>query len=363
MNRFNEPIDDEFEKALLFLNQGKLIFDNSFKQALFDFFDKHYNDPYEIHDALFNNFSLFWSRGGNILLAEQVYKKILPLVHEWESNHKPHKMHKGTPYYFYAVFCILKDDLEKGLLLMHQAYLEDQRLGRNDTPSSFFIKLNDKEQDQFFRQKLLETANFLGSYLLEYRNVHNSTLNIEDLRNKFLGQNQYDEEAFFFVYCIFKLEKIIKRIEKESRENRMASYIETSLIFELCKLTEVLLSKSIHSNQRIAFANRLGFFCQDPRVQLNIRQQHRGRNNNLGFLNGERNQNFSNTIGGLLNRTYTHVKFVNNPVNIEYDIALTYCLRNFGGHKIQDQNFIYQEFEKISQAIINTILFIIEKVF
>lgn len=358
MNRFNEPIDDEFEKSLVFLNQGKLIFDKSFKQALFEFFDKHYNDPFQIHDALFNNFSLFWTQSGNILLGEQVYRKILPFIHEWENTHQPHLIHKGTPYYFYAVFCILKGDIEKGLLLMHQAYLEDQRLGRNDTPSSFFIKLDDKRQDQFFRQKVLETAVFLESLLTNYRNTPNATLTMDDLRNKFLGVSQHEEESFFFVYCIFKFEKIIKEIEVQTRSNRMASHIETALIFELCKLTEALLTKQIGPNQsNWKLPTRIEHFCQDARVNLNLVR------NNLGFLNAERDRDFENTIKDLMNHTYNDPRFVRNPTPIEFDIALTYCLRNFGGHKIQDQKTIYEEFEKIVHAILNSIFYIIEKVY
>ncbi len=364
MNKFNEPIDDEFEKALLFLKQGKLIFDKAFKQALFEFFDKHKNDPHEVHDLLFNNFSLFWYQGGNIpslQLGENVYKKVLSFVHEWEENNKPHKLHKGTPYYFYAVFCILKDDLDKGLLLMHQAYLEDQRAGKTDTPASYFVTLNDEPQEQFFRTKVIETAKFLDEFLEKYRNAHSASLTLESLRNKFLGKSPFEEESFFFVYCIFKLEKIIRKIEKEIRANRMASHIETTSIFELCKLAEVLLANKIRSNQNINFASRIDQFCKDTRVSLNLRQS--GRQTNLGFLNGERDSNFESTIRGLVDHTYSDTRFVSNPSPIEFDIALTYCLRNFGGHKIEEQELIYEEFEKIAERILNTMFFIIEKVY
>ena len=357
MNRFNEPIDEEFDKALLFLKQGKLIFDKSFKQALFEFFDKHKSDPHEVHDALFNNFSLFWSQSDNILLGENVYKKILPLVHEWEDINRPHKLHKGTPYYFYAVFSILKDDLERGLLLMHQAYSEDQRAGKTSTPAGYFIRLEDKPLEQFFRSKVRKTANFLDTLLENYRNAHSTSLNLESLRDKFLGLSQYEEESFFFVYCIFKLEKIIKRIEKEIRANRMASHIETTSIFELCKLAEVLLVDKFPSNRHIDFIVRIEKLCQDSRVSLNLKQ------NNLGFLNGERDSDFKNTIGGLIDHTYSHQRFVSSPAPIEFDIALTYCLRNFGGHKIEDQKLIYERFDHIIQGILNTIFFIIEKVY
>ncbi len=370
MHRFNEPIDDEFEKALIFFRNGKFILDLSFKQALFDFLTKHKNDSYEIHDHLFENFTSFWLNPDYTLkpiqLCDLVFDKILSLVHEWEDKNKPDKIHKGTPYYFYGTVSILKGDIEKGLLLMHQAYQEDKRLGRvgtdKPTPAECFILLEHGVKEQFFRQKVVETVNFLNERLECYRTINQTSLDIDLLRTKFLKKSSYYKEALFFVYSIYKLKKIINEIEPRIRENTIASYMETTLIFELCKLVEVLL-KNIYLEDSVKARYGLRrtptlfyytlFFCED--INLSLKKE------NLDFLNGERDRNFKNTITKLTNHTYSDTGFVTNPIAIEFDVALTYCLRNFGGHKIEERETIYKEFPKIVQSILNMLFFIIEK--
>lgn len=365
MNKFNEPIDEEFEKAYLFFQQGKFILDECFKKALFDFFDKHHADDYTVHNALFQNFNPFWmSQFYNFHLADIVFTKVLNLVDEWEIKNPGKHIHKGTPYYFYGMMCILKQDIDKGLLLMHQAYQEDEALikggKRTDkTPAMCFIYLDDTKAEQFFRSKVIETVNFLNGYLKNY-----GSLNISQLRTKLLEDDSFKEESFYFVYCIFKLEKVITNINKNLKENILASYVSTAPIFELCKLAEVLLKrrysestiKRQYSN-KADFIHYIDYFCKDTSINLKLKQ------NNIGYLNNElkNNSTFSSTINGLVQHSYTHGNFVSSPQPIEYDIALTYCLRNFGGHKIEDQRVLSKKFEKIVTSILNFIFFTIEK--
>lgn len=365
MNKFNEPIDEEFEKAYLFFQQGKFILDECFKKALFDFFDKHHSDNYEVHNVLFQKFNPFWmSQPSNFYLADVVFTKILDLVNEWESNNQGKHIHKGTPFYFYGMMCISKQDIDKGLLLMHQAYQEDELLIKagkitDKTPAMCFIYLDDTKAEQFFRNKVIETVNFLNGYLMSY-----GSLNISQLRTKLLEDDDFKEESFYFVYCIFKLEKVITNINKNLKENILASYISTALIFELCKLAEVLLKrrypedtiKRVYPN-KADFIHYIDYFCKDSSINLNLRQ------GNIGYLNGElkNSSTFSSTIDGLVQHSYAHKNFVSSPKPIECAIALTYCLRNFGGHKIEDQRILSNKFENIVTSILNFIFFVIEK--
>lgn len=379
MNKFNESINEEFEKAYLFFQKGKFIIDECFKKALFAFFDKYNSlDNWEQHDKIFQKFGHFWHYldGNSIIirpfqLCDYVFEKIFSLVDEWESKNPEKHIHKGTPYYFYGMICILKQDIDKGLLLMHQAYQEDELLFKvgkrtDKTPAMCFIYLDDTKAEQFFRGKVIETVQFLNYYLSKY-----GTLNISQLRANLFEDDNFKEESFYFVYCIFKLEKLITKINKNLKENILASYINTAIIFELCKLAEVLLKRRYQKqeilminkynknskNKGLDFIHYIDYFCQDTSIHLSL------RTNNIGYLNKElkNNQTFSSTIKGIANHSYSHNNFVSSPLPIEYDIALTYCLRNFGGHTIKDQRTLSEEFEKIVISILNFIFLIIEK--
>jgi lipopolysaccharide biosynthesis regulator YciM len=61
--------------------------------------------------------------------AEQVWQLAVQIATQWETlNQSKYRIHKGAAYYFWAVTCILKEDLEKGFLLMHQALEEDMEI-------------------------------------------------------------------------------------------------------------------------------------------------------------------------------------------------------------------------------------------
>ncbi len=351
-----ESLNTEFKKAYLFFQQGKFILDDSFKKALFEYLDAHFRDHYSEHDNLFQKFNPFWLEKNHTIkpfqLSDIVFEKIISLVHEWEETNSPNKIHKGTPYYFYGMISILKGEIDKGLLLMHQASNEDGNLGRDRTPSKSFILLDDENPDQFFRPKVIEVVDFLNSLISSYNSTLTNSFSLDELRTKFLLKNEFKEESFFFVYCIYKLDHLLNHINDKVKINKLASYIETNIIFDLCKLTEILLSKIFTTGN---FINKIDAFSRDSSISLNLRQT------NLRILNRERESNFGNTISALINRTFTHVDYINNPTDIEYDISLVYCLRNFVGHKIQDQIILRDNFNKIIQKIFNTIFFIIDK--
>ncbi len=384
----DQILNDIQDLEKTFKKTNQLFLTDEIKQHLFDFFNKYHitktmttKEKQDIcnnkHDFLFNSFGPFWSvynSYNKILLCNPrlcgtIFNEILKLVHEWEKKNPEKHIHKGTPYYFYGVSCILNEDIDKGLLLMHQAFQEDEQVIPSEkrlepTPAMCLINLDNTNSKQFFKYKVDEIITFLEKYMGEYnRSGHN--LNINILRTNFLKKLELREEIFFFIYCLFKLEKINK-IDKSIKQNSLAIHINTNLIFEFCKLTEVLLKKKYSINQvktkfmldkRPDLIHYIDYFCQDPTINLNLRQ------NNINYLNKELDNNltFQTTITNLANHSYSHIKFLTTPRPIEYDIALTYCLRNFGGHKIEYQDIINQDFDKIIQAILNVLFIIIEK--
>jgi hypothetical protein len=82
---------------------------------------------------------------------------------------------QGAGYYFWAITCILKEDLEKGFLLMHQALEEDRKnvnssyIQRRTTLAYSFVILDYKQQNQLFRKKVLEMAEFVEQRLNNYQ--------------------------------------------------------------------------------------------------------------------------------------------------------------------------------------------------
>jgi len=164
-----------------------------FKDDGLNFFNQN-DGNYHFHCLFFNNFTPIW----NFFLnqqrfkdAEDIWDKALNIANEWESKNQNKRIHKGTPYYFWGVTCILNGDLEKGFLLMHQALEEDKSSNQTNTPKTpaySFVTLDYEKQDQFFSPKVVEIAKFVDEKLNIYRSLRRGTLTLPDFKSKFLEQ-------------------------------------------------------------------------------------------------------------------------------------------------------------------------------
>ncbi len=359
--------------------EARVFSDNNFRysalfeKSCFDYFNNNYMDHENINTC-FIEMGVFWHRFDGLIIRPYPYQRvsralqgIINIAEKWELINPGKRLHKGTPYYFYGVICILQGDIDQGLLSMHQAYREDILSNFTDInkPARSFISLNVDNKYQFFRQKVVEVTDFLEELLKNYCKYNSSKFSLSSLRKCFLDNSLYNNEAYYFIYCLFKIQKLIKHVNANIRKNELASYIETSSIFELCKLSEVLVRKiykdeesrcGYNLGKKPSFTHFLECFCRDDQIKLNLTQKILTDTNNNKF-----NQDLDKTISSLLNNDLS-IKIGSSKLQpIECSILLAYCLRNFGGHKIEDQKVIYQNFDSIMESLFYTIFFIIEK--
>lgn len=172
--------------------------------------DQNHNN-YVIHDNFFNNFTPVWRNFQDqrrFKNAEDIWKKALDISYEWEKKNPNKRIHKGTPYYFWGVTCILDGDLEKGFLLMHQALEEDKETHNTNapnTPANFFVTLDYEKQNQFFRPKVIEIADFIDIKLDNYRSSGRGSLTLIEFKSKFLEKPLLRDVVFYFVFEILHL--------------------------------------------------------------------------------------------------------------------------------------------------------------
>ena len=313
------------------------------------------------HNWFFEQFTGIWF---GLILERRYFHAIalwdlaLNLALDWENHNKPHKIHKGTPYYFLGVTGILNNELENGFLAMHQAMEEDKRLsGRRlpEAPAFWFVILDSTNQNQFFRAKVEQIANYLSERLVEYANLRAGHLSLGVMRERFLRRRRLMDEVFFFVFCIFKLRKLIVETSRIYKSNAFSSILHAKLLFDLSVIADKVIeykNPRRRRHERLVFAEELIFLStQHPLLSFNT-------GNKIQMLNDDFNTDFSGTLAALLRRTY-HLPFS----GIENDFAITYGIRNFGAHKIENQPCIYKNIAQISQSILNTLFFTIEKIY
>jgi len=328
-----------------------------FRKEVLDFFD-HNDGNYHAHDAFFNNFTIIWRSFLNqrrFKNAEYLWDFALNIAYDWENKNQNKRIHKGTPYYFWGVTCILNGDLEKGFLLMHQALEEDKKTHQTKTPKTpaySFVTLDYENQNQFFRPKVIEIAKFLDENLKSYRSSREGTLTLSGFKSKFLEESTLQEVVFYFIFELFRLKKLLEEINQRLTQNVFSSLLQANTIFTLCLIIDNVI-KQKNPNQW-KFSEHLKFLSS--RFSLNLNDQK------IGELNGAFTNNFSNTLQKLLSSQY-QFQDGTTPQPIEEDLAITYGFRNFGAHKVEDQPVVYQNFDEISRRILNALFFSIEKLY
>lgn len=148
-----KTMNHQFLRIYMSYYYGNVFNFNKFKIKSHPFFNQHIED-YNTHNKFFNNFYRIWwdlRIQKRFKDAEKLWDLALNIAYEWEDNNEPKRIHKGTPYYFYSVNCILNDDLEKGFLLMHQALEEDKETSKEikeieeqKKPAYYFVTLDYK---------------------------------------------------------------------------------------------------------------------------------------------------------------------------------------------------------------------------
>ena len=333
---------------------------NKFKRSSFDFFDtiKTATNNFAKHDDYFNNFINVW----RTLLdqqkykhAEELWKFALDIALEWEQKNVPMMIHKGTPYYFWAVTCFLNDDIDKGFSLMHQAYEEDESTfshgGANnpaDLPAGLFLYFVPANNAQFFKPKLDMIKRFLEDcFINNYVNNRTRTFSYAVFEQKFLrSANEVTKEVkFHFNLNLFRLEKILNRFPYTSEKNTISSLLYMETIFDLCRVLEFIIKNTTREN----FSKDIRDFSKKYKPNTLLDRVVSSDFNTKEFMI---------TLQDILNSNYKIDSSI--PDNLECDILITYGFRNFGAHKIEEHSLIVNNFGKIIRSIMNAIFLAIE---
>lgn len=321
------------------------------------YFASHPRD-FAAHDAFFNNFTIIWRwllELGHYVAAEEVWEFAMAPAIAWENAHPAQRLHKGTPYYFRGMTVILRGDLDRGFLLMHQALAEDIETFQEplpNTPSSAFATLDYQKQDQAFRNEVQDTATFLDELLVKYRHTRRKSLTLDEFRNRFFNTTELRDPIFLFVFALFKLKTLLKKVTLGLRTNDFAGLLESGLLFDIC----LVVDSAIHCKNPASwkFIDHVAYLSSASLLDLNQAR--------LSELNNAFRLDFANTINNLLAGTW---KFSDGlaPSEAEVDVALTYGIRNLSAHRVQSIPVMYNRFEDISQRTMNTLFLVVESLY
>jgi hypothetical protein len=335
----------------------------SFDRNVFEIQSHTYFDNFRSindHDRYFNNLTPLWMkllRHGLFIHAEQVWEIATEAAAKWEQRNSNSKIHKGAGFYFWGITCILKEDLEKGFLLMHQAVEEDIRNSNPDpkcTPAYSFVRLDYNQQNQLFRSKVLELAKFVEEKLTKYKAERNGKLTMTDFRTRILQNPNQVQQVFLFVYELFHLKKMLAENKQGLTQNTYGSMLMVQSIFTFTLIIDNLIKEKYNSqdSHKQQFMHLLVFLSQKAKLNMD--------ESKLRVINGMFTSNFQRTFEKLMN---SQPLFRSRFSAIEEDMAISYGFRNSAAHKIKNRRYIHAMFNDIVNRIFYLFFFAIEKLY
>jgi hypothetical protein len=355
-------MNSQFQNLYEYYFSGRKLDLDKFRNESINFFDQNYNN-YAAHDKFFNNFTIIWElflQQGSFFYAEQLWQIAIEIAKKWEDkNQNKKKIHKSAPYYFWGVTCILKEDLEKGFLLMHQALEEDKQnihsSNLHNTPAYAFVTLDYQQQKQYFRNKVLEIARFAEEKLNHYQTSRNGKLTNDTFKSIFLENLQMIEQVFLFIFELFHVKKLLSENRQGLTQNVYGSMLMTQSIFTLGLLIDNIIKQKYNNldPHKQQFIDLLVFLSQKAGLKMDKAK--------LQECNNKHKNDFQSTLDDLIN---SRPIFKNNKLQpIEEDIAIIYGFRNSAAHKIRDRPFIHENFGNIINRVFNVFFFAIEKLY
>ena len=245
MSVLGAPLDALVERFYMDYFAGRELPWDELDVAAGTYFDQHPTDP-AAHDDYFNNFISLWRHlmgHDNQSRAEYIWERALKPALAWEQAHAGQFLHKGTPYYFWAMTVIIRRDMDRGYLIMHRALDEDIRTHaqqRPDTPGFALVSLNHEKPDQAFRQWVVHQAQHVEQRLHNYNAAHQRSLTMDQVKQRFLINPPTTEVLFLFTYTLARLINISDE-PIHVRANPFAGQLELNLFFDITLVIDAVI--------------------------------------------------------------------------------------------------------------------------
>ena len=338
------PIDQAFERLhAAYFGNASFTWDE-FATAAFRYFEDN-PEVAAAHDSYFNNFTIIWNSligAGKLHEAEHIWELALKPAQQWEQSHPGQRLHKGTPYYFWAMTALLRGDTDHGYLLIHQSLDEDIRTSGQQmpkTPGYALVSLNFEEVNQAFRQWVLEQAEFLNGFIENYVATYQRRLTIREVRRRFFDAPPSLDTIFLFTYTIARLRRITA-LPDYAVNNAFAGQLQINLLFDITLVIDQVIRS--RNNAQWKFVHHAEHLLRTA--------GHALTNEQLRDVNGQFEGNFEAALQGALTGTLTvHSNVILD--RLQCDVALAYGMRNRGAHKVESTPAVWQEFPSVQQAL------------
>jgi len=345
----NCALDQVFNLVYAKVASDHVIQWHEFNAAVYDFLDKHPDDA-TLHDKYFSNVSIISQirhRNKQYTDAESTWERAIDPVLEWEGRNPTHHVHKGTGYYFWAVYSLWNKRLDRGFLLAHRALEEDSILTGIDYPDSAakaLVTLDSSQHAQFFRPWVTKVSQVVADRIHDYNSARGRSFSIDQFRSNFLNKPPSKEVVFLFAYSIARLDELLNSPEHIRGTNHFSSQYMLSLLRDLVLVTDVSIR---HKTGGEYFSNHVHEMSQLP-GQDPLSYNDIGKNG----INGDQQDDFETTLRNILDGLYAVPSGASPLSGLNVDLAVSYALRNSSAHNVIGPNVVRERFDELTNSVL-----------
>lgn len=340
-NELGVDLAAEFWSVRSAIERDQPINDFLFRKAAFAYFDAQAaagQNP----DPFFNWIgSLALPRPGTPLAAIGLWEWALGIAHDWERE-RGRRQHKGSGYYFAGVRDIAVGDIDRGMLYMHQAAIEDIYPDRDripESPAGYFITLDSSQANQAYYDKVAEYESYLSESLTTWRRLDEGFLDSAELRSRLKTAKLLDAAAML-AHAVARLTRLNSSTVEQILDNRFAAQLFAQIALELCLVIEDVLRKHGDPEGRLG-----GLIAQYPPGK-----DVAFTTDELGQLNRLAHEDFAGVLQELM-RGITPPRFSRSMSSRETYLAVAMLVRNRAAHTLDLPDIVITEFADIIRCV------------
>jgi hypothetical protein len=303
-------------------------------------------------DHFFENATPLWKiflKAGRHETANDYWSRMLSSVVEAEDAVGT-QVHKGSGYYFWACNALERGDVDRGLLLMHEAVVEDSRtqgVAPPAWPNTSATKVVSLDVERMGTHPASWWVAAQVAALNAALKAGGATIRAEEFRTRFL-LNIDPASAFLFVHAHASLLELL-RMPREHRDNDFVGRLALGHLFHLAIVIErAIKSRSgntgLFKNQIEELSQRLGGKLKNP-VTPNKTYAN--------DINTQQTADPDATLRRLLNGTATYEG--STVVAVDRPLCVSYVLRNVGGHSSAAPRIVSEKLDALCAEMLHAL--------
>ena len=293
---------------------------------------------------------------GRYVHACYYWLKIISLIYDGETKNYV-QVHKGHPYYFLAFYYLLNGDIETGFIYAYNAIKEDEIIGKycpelgypQNAPIYLTVFLVDNRMNRMiaFVKEFRKDLNFLIS---SYNKGFTKNFSIQDFDKKFL-QNEsninLEGTRYLFTFIFWSLEELRRKNKPQIQNNEFSKLRNLSWVFNLCLIIDKILESNPHLGLENMGQNVEKLLTQHLRI-LSKKDLEKAKEECHWKKDPDEVLRFLLPM---------NLKIGSKELsNLAIHYLIAWRLRNYGGHEIQQQKCLVENFDEIFQILMRCII-------